>query len=503
MVRRFLRDSAIYVVPAAISSGISFILFPLYAHHFTPREYGILDLLLLTGTLVGVTVALEVYQAVGRYVTGEPDLELRRAYASTGLLITLVMYTVFGLVVLTFATPITHVLLGPGVDPALVQIAMAWMWVQGMLSFTQAQLRWQMRPGAFATASALNGVFTALPAAVFVLVLHMEVRGALLGQLVGSAVALAYVMVMTKGTFRLRFDLAKCRQLLHYSLPLVPSGAGVFLNLYADRLVIQHVRSVADVGLYGVAYRIAMIGTLLLVGVQGALTPLILSRREDPSTPADVARIFRIFAALALSVFVALSVLATPLLRVLAAAPYQTAYSVVPFLVASTLFAGMYIFAPGLVIAKKTITMAKLTVSAGVANLILALALVPPLGIEGAGLATAVTSLAWFVALIRASNQYYVVPHRWHRLVAALVSVVALVTVAMITLPAGRVGALSPSTLAVRGTVIVIGVGLSVWLSLTSEDLRLVLGGFASATRRVAGVRNRKIRQSERVRQRA
>ncbi len=104
------------------------------------------------------------------------------------------------------------------------------MCVQGLLNYTQAQLRWQLRPHAFAIASAVNAFGTVGAAAVFVFGLHLEVRGALLGQLTGSSLALLYVAVATRKTFAFQFSLDKCRLLLRYSIPLVPSGVGVFLN---------------------------------------------------------------------------------------------------------------------------------------------------------------------------------------------------------------------------------------------------------------------------------
>jgi O-antigen/teichoic acid export membrane protein len=483
MVRRFFRDSAVYVLPAALSSGVSFFLFPLYAHRFTPRQYGDLDLLLLTGTLIGFTVALEMYQAVGRYVTGETDERLRKGYASTGLFITVAMYSLFAIVFELFAAPISRVLLGSQAPSELLRIATAWMCAQGLLNYTQAQLRWQLRPNAFAAASGVNAFGTVGAAAVFVFGLHLEVRGALLGQLTGSSLALLYVAVATRKTFALQFSLDKCRLLLRYSIPLVPSGVGVFLNLYADRLVIKHLRSVADVGIYGVGYRISTIVLLLLVGFQGAATPLILAGKNDPTTPRDIARIMRIFWALALSSFVTLSLLATPIISILAASSYQNASGVVPFLVIASLFSGMYFFAPGLVIAKKTITMAKLTAFSGIANLSLAIVLVPPLGIVGAGISTTVTSLLWFALLMIQSQRYYRVPHRWPPLVAALMIIMVFVGVALASLPATRVDALDPGILAVRVLLVGFGVAISIVLSLDRRDLGETPGRLAAVLR--------------------
>jgi O-antigen/teichoic acid export membrane protein len=491
VVRRFFRDSAIYVIPAAVSSGLSFFTFPLYAHHFTPREYGIYDLLTLTGMLVGWVVALEIYQAVGRFVSGEEDVSRASSYASTALWFATGAYTIFGVGAELFAVPISRILLGPGVDVSLVRVAVPWMCVGGVLAIVQAQLRWQLRPRPFALAAIINAVFSVGASVFLVFAAHLGVKGAILGSLIGSTIALCYAFIATSGTFRMHFDAAKCTEMLAYSAPLVVSSVGVFLNLYADRLVIQHTRSLYDVGLYAVGYRLAQIVSLLLTGFQGAALPLILARQDDPSTPADLARIFRIFAAVGLSTFVALTILAAPALRFLAAADYGPAASVVPFLVISVLFAGMYMFAAGITIGKKTGLMAILTVVAGFANLGLALLLVPSLGIVGAGIATASTSLAWFVALVIASQRYYFVPHRWPQLISALVVATVFVGISLAALRSASMQAFTVSTLAVRIVLVVVGVALSAGLALGGSELKVAFKGVSGVlmNRRVPGRR--------------
>jgi O-antigen/teichoic acid export membrane protein len=485
VVRRFFRDSAIYAIPAALSFGMSFFTFPLYAHHFTPREYGLLDLLTLAAMLVGWTVALEIYQAVGRFVSGEKDIMRAQSYASTALWFSAGAYTLFAVAAELFATPISHVMLGPGVRVSLLRVGVLYMCLGGFLAIPQAQLRWQLRPASFAIASVINAVFSVAASAVLVFAVHLGVEGAILGSLIGSCISLVYVLIATRGTFHLHFDVAKCKEMLAYSAPLVPSSVGVFLNLYADRLVIQHMRSLSDVGLYGVGYRLAMIASLLLIGVQGAALPLILARKDEPSTPADLARIFRLFTALALSAFVVLTILATPAIRILAAPEYQSASSVVPFLVIAVLFAGMYMFTVGISIGKKTGVMAILTVLAGLGNLTAALIFVPILGIAGAGIATASTSVAWFVALMAVSQRYYRVPHNWPQLISASVVVVALVGVSVVMLPQARSQALTPTTLGVRAVLVIVGVTLSARLALGRGSLGVALRSVSGAPAKI------------------
>jgi O-antigen/teichoic acid export membrane protein len=433
MVRSFFSHGATYALAGVLSQGIAFLLFPFFAHVFNPRDYGIIDLLGVLATLVNLTIALEVSQGLGRHfvVAAEED---RRSYASTALWFTVAVYSAFVAVGLLLAGPLTDLILGPDVNPEVMRVAVCGIWCAGLLYLMQDLLRWDLRPRAFALVSVTTAAVTTAASAIYVLALDWGVTGAIAGQLTGTTVAGALALALGRRRFALRFDRAHWREMVGYSLPLVPASVGVFLNGYADRVAIKSRLSLADVGLYGVGYRLSLIVGLTLLGFQGALMPLVLSRHEDPSTPPDLARVFRLFCAIALLVLLLASTFADELLRILTRPAYYGAETVVPLVVAAAFFAGMYIFAPGLNIAKRTRPFAVVTATAGVANLCLAFALVDPLGIEGAALAFLVTASGSFAALMLASQRLYPVPHDWRRLGLAT-AVVAGLTALGVALP--------------------------------------------------------------------
>ena len=442
MIRRFLADSAVYGVAALLSQGIGLLLFPFLAHHFSPQQYGVIDILTLVAIIANLTVALEVNQGLGRQFVDASERE-RVEYASTALLFTIGAYTVFAIVALTLAVPLTHVLLAPSVDPWITRVAIVWIWIAGIVYLAQDQLRWRMRPRAYAVVAVTTATVTAGATAVLVFGFGVGVIGALIGQLAGALAAALVVFGLSRDAYALRFDRRKLGAMLAFSLPLVPSSIGVFLNGFADRLVLQHTRSLADVGIYGVAFRIATIVTLLLAGVQGATTPLILARHEEPTTRGELARIFRLFSAIALIAFLVVSLFADTGVRVLASGAYARADVLVPYLFMSALLFGVYIFAPGLTIIKRTGTFALISVSAGLLNLGLALALVPPLGIRGAGLATVASSAWFFVLTMLFSQRHYAVGHDWIRLGAALAVAIGVLVLGRAVIPIGGVHALA------------------------------------------------------------
>jgi O-antigen/teichoic acid export membrane protein len=462
----------VYGVAALLSQGIGLLLFPFLAHHFSPQQYGVIDILTLVAILANLTVALEVNQGLGRHFAQASERD-RVDYASTALLFTASAYTVFAAIALALATPLTHVLLAHGVDPWITRVAIGWIWASGIVYLAQDQLRWRMRPRAYGLVAVTTAAVTAAVTVVLVFGFGVGVIGALIGQLAGALAAGLVVFGLSRDAYALRFDRHKLGVMLAFSLPLVPSSIGVYLNGFADRLVLQHSRSLADVGVYGVAFRIAMIVALLLAGFQGAATPLILARHEVPATRGELARIFRLFSAGALIAFLAVSLFADTEVHLLASAAYARADILVPYLFMSALLFGVYIFAPGLTIAKRTGTFALISVSAGVLNLVLALALVPALGIRGAGIATAVSSAWFFVLTMHFSQRHYAVQHDWMRLSAALALAVGALLLGRAVIPTGGDHALAVWPLAAKAILSGLGAVMIATLLVHPAEMRL------------------------------
>jgi O-antigen/teichoic acid export membrane protein len=424
----------VYALGGVVSQGLAFLLFPFLTRVFTPRDYGIIDLVGLVTTLANLTIPLEVSEALGRYYSETENDDERRAYASTALVFTVTMFTTALAVSLVLVRPLTDVVLGRSVPSSTMAVALVAMWSSGMLYLSQGLLRWQLRPRAFTVVTLSTGVVATGVTATLVFGFGVGVVGALIGQLSAFTVSGALAFWFSRRLFVFSFDASKLRRMLAYSIPLLPGSVGVFLNLYADRLVIRSRLGLSDVGVYGVAYRLSIVVSLTLLGFQGALMPLVLSGHSNERTRRELAQVFRLFCAGALAIFLYLSVFADDFVRVLTRPAYYGAGRIVPILVAASFLAGMAIFAPGLNIAKRTGSYAVVTATFGLVNVGLAFALVGPLGIRGPALAFLVTCAGSFATVMVLSQRAYPVPHQWARLLLVAGGVTALVVLARIRL---------------------------------------------------------------------
>lgn len=430
MLRAFLKDSVVYGAAGILSRGISVLLVPLYTRVLSPGEYGALDMLLAFGALVNLTVALEITQAVARFYPDASSPEEKGSFASTALWFTLAAYSLFWVAGALAAPELSRFLLDTPERTGLIHLSLAVIWASGLFYFAQSQLRWQMQAARSAGVSLLMSLTTAGVSVWLVLGHELGVAALLWGQLVGSVVGAVAGLYFTRRSYRYGFQRERLAVMLRFSLPLVPSSIAVFVAMYIDRFAIKELMTLRDLGLYGVGYRLASLAGLLMLGVQAALTPLVFARYRDPETPAHLAQLFRLFVAFALLVVAGLALFAGELLLVFTTPEYVEGARVVPLLAPAILLSGMYIFAPGLGIAKRTGGIAMISTGAAVVNTVLNFTLIPFLGIEGAALASFVSGLAAFTAFMVLSQRLYPVPHRWSRLGAAALGAAVVIAVA-------------------------------------------------------------------------
>lgn len=426
MLRQFFKDSAVYGAASVLVRSASLLLVPFYTRVLVPDDYGVIDLLTIATSLIAVTVALEIAQAVARFFPEATDNRQRVGYASTSLWFSVAAYSLLLIGSVVLADPLSAWLLGTEDRAAVFRVAMAATWLTGIFYLVQSQLRYSLRPRRYVVSSVVFSMTSLATSVLFVLVLGQGVIGVFYGQAVGGIVGLAVALRASGDVYRLEFDRVKLAQMLRFSIPLIPSSIGVMVALYVDRIAINELMTIRDVGLFGVGYRLSSLTGLLMVGFVSALTPLIYAHHADADTPLELARIFRSFVALALVTCLALALFAQDILTVMTTPAYVPGAVVVPLLAPALLLSSMYIFAPGLAILKRTATISVINVGAAALNTVLNFMLIPTMGIVGAATATFLGSVTVFSANMVASQRLYPVPHDWRRLGSAVLVAVLL-----------------------------------------------------------------------------
>jgi O-antigen/teichoic acid export membrane protein len=422
LIERLTRDGAVYALAAMSSRGVAFVLVPIYTRLLDPRAYGAFDLILTAGLLVNLVVALEVGQGLAREWADHPAQ--RRELASTALAFTVLTHAVFLAVALVASAPLAQLLFGAPTFETELRAGFVFIAANAVFLQLQSQFRWDLRPRGYAAVSLLYGVLTLVLGAG--LGSSHGLRGVLWGQAVAAGLGIGVSLLLLRGQIGCAMHWLQLARMLRFSLPLMVSGVALLASQYVNRPLLAELASLAEVGIFGVGQRIAGVTVLLIVGLQGALTPLVYRHHHEPGVPTQLARIFEGFVAVAMMVCLFLSVYARELVALIAAPEFATAAVLVPWLAPAALLSQMYIFAPGIAIARKTHW--QLVLSCLVAGLAVTinLQLIPRLGALGAAIANCIAAAAFLLMWVATSQRFYALPLRRPALVTVVLAYLAL-----------------------------------------------------------------------------
>lgn len=404
-----IRHSVIYMVPTILTKGLGFLLLPIYTHAFAPSDYGALDLITSLGPMVQVVITLEVVQGMVRLRVDLPP-DQRARLTGTTWLFSLLVYAAFVAVALPSAPWLAQHVLGNGDLVDVTRIGIVSITMSALATMFLNQFRWELRSTTYTILATCYAVTTIVVAAWMALVAELGVFGVLAGQAASAAVFSLIAVALARHSVRWVLSGTLLRRMLAYSWPLVPASLSVTLTLYFDRIALTVLTSLQEVGVFGVAARLASVITILVAALQTAVMPLILAHYTEPGTPASLAKVFRWALAILLSVCLALHLAAQELVALLAPPAYAGAAKLVPVLALAMMVNQLYVFFPGMALAMKTRQQLAVTVAAAVVTLVANIALIPALGASGAALATLWAALTFFALWSAASQRHYPLP---------------------------------------------------------------------------------------------
>jgi O-antigen/teichoic acid export membrane protein len=439
-LRRLATTGAAYTAASILSKLIAVALLPLYTRYLTPADYGAAEVMFAVVVSASIVVRFGLIEAVLRFYykdDEDPDRVVASTFAGLFWLATL-----GALVALPFAKPISEALLDrPAAD--LARIAIGGLWVLTMHEYLLTLFRLEERARAFFVTTILN-VLAAIGLTVVLVVGAGEgARGLLLGSYATGAAFVLALIVLQRRRLSLLFDRALLRRLLRFGLPTMPAEASLYLLNFVDRIIIVRTLGLAEAGLYSLAIKFAQGVNVLVRGFQLAWPPLAYSIRDDDEARRAYATVVTLFAAGCAFVVTGMWLFSRWIVRALAAPEFFDSYEAIGLIsTAVTLYALYMVLVVILGRTGRTEFNFPATIAALLANVVLNLILVPPLGIVGAGLALVASYLVVLVLMYGFTQRLFAVPYQWGRLVRVVLASAALVAAGELLLPSSGLAGL-------------------------------------------------------------
>jgi O-antigen/teichoic acid export membrane protein len=428
-LKRLARTGAAYQLAEAFAKVPALALLPVYTRELTPRDYGTAELLLTGVFLFSMVLRLGVDEAFVRFYFHDEDRERRERLARAASGYVLLASTLVAGIGAAFAGPLSEAVLGFR-DATIMLITLGGLWTFTNIELAYAQLRVDERARTYLRASFVNVGLTIALTVYLVVVEHAGARGLLGGNFAGSAIVLAGLWWVLRGRLALRLDRVRLPDMLRFGVPTVPAEVSVYALNVVDRAYLYHALSPAKAGLYSLSVKLATVGVLLTRAFRFAWPPLAYSVTDEREARRLYALVTTYYVLLAGLVVAAATLLGRWVLSVFAAKSFAGAFPALPWV---SLGWGLYgLFLVLVVVAGRAqVTTRNFPAAfAGlVANVVLLVALVPPLGIAGAGIALCGAYVVMIVVMYALTRRLFAVPFEWARLLQ-LVAVIGGVTVA-------------------------------------------------------------------------
>lgn len=426
-MRELSLNTALFAVSTFGSKLVSFLLLPLYTSVLSTADYGSVDLVTSTVSLLIPVLTLNVQDAVLRFGLGhdaEPEEVLSvglRAYAGGACLLLLVLSVLEGLDILP-------------IDGAYVVYLFA-MFMLGALNNILTMYLKSLGHIRVLVVSGVGSTLVTCVLAIFLLVvLGVGVVGYMAAMVAGSLFAVLTLLVAVRVP---RSLVARPRpglflEMVAYSAPLIANSVAWWVNDVSDRYVVTLVCGAAANGVYAVAFKVPSILSTLQSVFYSAWSISAIKEFDKEDSDGFLGRMYGTYSgamSLACSVIMLLDV---PLARILYSNEFFEAWRYVPFLLVGVFLNGMALFQGCIFSAARRSREVSLTTLVGAAaSLASCISLTVLIGPIGAAVATMVGYLfTWIVRTRVMLKSVARIRVSWHTQIACLGILVAQAAVA-------------------------------------------------------------------------
>lgn len=341
------KRSIIYVFASTLQKLTSLLLLPVYTRLLTPEDYGYFNLVVLFVLLASTVSLLGLDFAVMRYCHPEGRSQGQQAKhysAATGMLIASGLLCVAVLL-------LSQDLFSPIVFPDLnfypvVVASLASVIGQPLTVIYMALLQTHSRAKMFgAYTLSLFGV-NALLTVVLLGPLQLGVLGASIAISISN---IAFGIVGVIGAWRIgflwkRFGLEHVRELLSYSLPMMPHSVSLQVGALTTRVIVSNILSVSAAGLFNIAMYAVSVIDAVQTALHRAYLPWYFAEASTRRAGWQdrVGTMVASFVAVNVAMSAIVALFSRELLLFLTPEPFQAAAALIPLLALSMMLKAVY-----------------------------------------------------------------------------------------------------------------------------------------------------------------
>lgn len=396
---RLVNDSAIFAIGNLGSKLINILLVPLYTFYLTTTEYGTVDVITTTISMLLPIITLSIFDAVLRFAMDKSKDS--SSVFTNGLAVTLIG-SIVSLVILTPLLNLFHVKYFVYLMIILVLQAFQTMEAEYARAIGKVKI--------FALNGIIGTIITAISNVVMIVFFRMGMNGYLLSMVFAMLACCVFLTISLNAWQYLKIDTLSWKAasgMLMYSIPLIPNALSWWISNASSRYFILFFVGVSANGLYAVANKIpsllSMLNSIFFQAWQLSAIDEYSSEDNDKFYSSIFSHYFGIMFLAASFILLVIK----PVLKYFVGHSFFESWTIIPILIFSVMyscFAGF--FGTNYIAAKKTVGIMMTTFYGAIINIITSFMFVPHFGAIGAAVSSLISFSSVFFLRIKDTRKF-------------------------------------------------------------------------------------------------
>ena len=387
------KNTAIVSIGKICTQLITFLLLPVYTAVLSNEEYGVVDLLNTLTSLLLPIVTLQIEQGIFRYLIDCRENNEKQIKLITTIIRFMIIQSIACIVIFLCVSPFIHN------EYKYFLIANLLM---GIFSSLLLQICRGLGDNAtYAIGSFITGAFTVVLNVIFIVAFRWGAYGMLGATAISNFICAVYIFLKRKIYKYIKpkqFDKKILKEIIKYSVPLIPNMISWWIVSASDRTIISAVIGIAQNGIYSAANKFSGVFTTLysifnLTWTESASIN-INSEDRDEFFSKILDFVIRFFGCLCLGTIAVMPFA----FNILINEKFAEAYYQIPILILGSVFNILVSFVGSIYVAKKlTKEIAKTSVISAVINIFVNIVLIKSIGLYAASISTVIAYALMFI----------------------------------------------------------------------------------------------------------
>jgi O-antigen/teichoic acid export membrane protein len=423
--KMLVKKSIVFAIGNFGSKFLAYVMVLVYSNFIRPNEMGYYDLILTTVSLLQPLIIFQMNDGVFRYlISGEN--KNRERILSTGFQF-LCMTT--GVAGICFIVVVWVYQLEYAGWIGLYFISMVFF------AYLQDTVRGLGKSKVYAFCGILNSLVMLICQVIGLMVLGLGVIVLLISSVIANVVSIVFLFLSIKelrSVLKYRLDKVIAKQLLRYSVPLVPNTIFWWVVNSCDRYIILLFLGTEFNGIYSMANKFPTILTTITSIFYLAWQESAITEYNKPNRNEFFSNIFQRYYLLLFSLCMCAVPSTQLVIELFVASEYKTAWLYTGFLFMGAIFSALCSFlGMGYQISKETKRSLSTTIFAALLNVMINIVLIRFIGLQAASLSTFLAYLFLFIIRIKHTKRYFDLAVNWKEFICLAGLCLALIGITM------------------------------------------------------------------------